>query len=563
MIMVIFKWLINGNKEFSEVKKEIRLFESYIADFYLIEQNLSQWVGLWNHGRLKRLKRSIERVRNHISDEEHIVENEERIRGSISTMTSNPEEQAELFRLHQILHELSQNLERQIRIYKESQVNWEVFRRRVELQGLIDEQRRLIFGSGGEEELLGKLKGKTSRRKAARAVTNSLKSKIRSVQNGLYDVLYPRVKDGMLTPYALERPEALQVEDSISHKMIEGAFVVDQELRPHIRSKVSWEETFQNVHESKITAAVNNYIEENAIRTKQGCIGALAVSYGQYDILAERKNVLLLSAVRERFQISRSEKRVRASVKKLVCTFIFEVPDPRKKLRIGLSPKEYEAYKETVDYLLDEYDLYLEFLDAHRKVWNSFLKWYAENKIKNTQITNIATNMAAFTTSSVVAKKMIGGKELSNEDILMGVLIGLVYALQSPYLYRVIHSAIPVEKFKSRTTKVLGGFGRAIADRVGQLPLQWQHYSLLWLKNSELDLKRFVSGWFEGGIKKGTISWGAYMPFGFAAGFVIHNKVPLKFRYLAAACWNVVFGIAAEIYSNPEIVDRLTNLAGK
>ncbi|MBU0627842.1 MAG: hypothetical protein KKC75_01525 [Nanoarchaeota archaeon] len=548
--MVVLDWIFSERSELSSVKKELRLLARYIGDFSIVSRNTGEWIHLWNYGRLNKLRKSVYAVKKAIYDEEHILEKAEEIRRGISRFEVDESEQQELFELHRILQQLHENLDKQLKLFGECKTNWAVLKKRKELLELMEEQRSLLFGPQGEQQLLTKFRKKASRHDSIRQIKKSILLRLQSIQEGFYDLLYPRVKDGFLTPYALERPKPLLVEDPFSGNFIQGEFVIDQELRPHINDRFSFKEKFDRFmryNKSKIDIAVGKYVAENDIKDKSSAIKALIRSYSEYNILKDRKNALLLSAVRVRYLISVNEASLRSAVRKRVNSFIFEVPDSRKRFRIGLGVGEYQNQKKTVDYLLNEYDLYTDFLEAHKKVWVAFLRWYSDKKINDTLITNITTNMAAFATSNVLFKKMIMGKDLSEGELMTAMLIGLMYALQTPYLYRLIDKAIPIDTYRSQLEKHLKFLGRTTLERFSQLPLQVQHYCFLIFKNSKFDIKGFIEqGWKEGTIK-GAVSWAGYLPVGFGVNYIIQNKVPLKFRYLAAASWNVVFGIAAEI----------------
>ena len=199
--MLVFKWIFGGNNKLKLSKKEIKLFRRYVEEFNFVRGEIQKWGKFWNYGKLDKLRRSVLYVKRFISDEDHIEENEDAIREAIAKITSDPEEQKELFQLHSVLHRLHENIERQQHFFAECKTDSEIVRREHELSVLLAEQADLLFGPGGEQDLLAKMmKGKGSKGKLKREMLD----KTEGILQAFNSLLKPIVRNGKLTPFAKE-----------------------------------------------------------------------------------------------------------------------------------------------------------------------------------------------------------------------------------------------------------------------------------------------------------------------------------------------------------------------
>lgn len=210
--------------------------------------------------------------------------------------------------------------------------------------------------------------------------------------------------------------------------------------------------------------------------------------------------------------------------------------------------------------------------------FRGFLDWYRRANERHPYLTGVATASSVYVVGDTVAQCIMPGKQvdlgLTNIATLVG--ISLYYGWESPLIFRVIDRAFPLEEDapaeEDRSEHLVEGaavmtgqsdeggalrrlarfigrgivrrkqkFIRAAAYRIPIAPF-WtmRHMGVLALIHGST-----ATPW---GIVGGSLAvWATWLPLLFAEEYVVQNKIPLEYRFLAVSAGNLVWQISASL----------------
>lgn len=136
-----------------------------------------------------------------------------------------------------------------------------------------------------------------------------------------------------------------------------------------------------------------------------------------------------------------------------------------------------------------------------------------------------------YSTGDAVAALLLSQFSLPR---LAGMMLvgGSLYALEIPAWFRYI----------DRRTSGMSGLGGSLA-RTG---LALLYFNPLWIARHLLFIQVFSGNWSGIGwglVRTGLLSFSVNVPFALAANYLIQNRMPLKWRFLASAVFSSLMAI--------------------
>lgn len=252
--------------------------------------------------------------------------------------------------------------------------------------------------------------------------------------------------------------------------------------------------------------------------------------------------------LREKFGISREDKKIKKAVYKRGRNSMFQRLDEEEQKRL--------------DQLCEEYDVSEQVERAKKNPFNRFVKWYNEFEKEHKLFANLIVSFTAWTYGDFMTQMATTGSYEFRDLAIIGPL-AVYYGWETPKAFDIIDKKIPISKYKISAKEWLnpkllwrnlkekkGDILRIAAFRLYGIFL-WgpRHFAALELKKDQpLDLALDNLATFDFAKISTAVQIGQ-LPISIPLLHFIQNKIDLQYAFLAYGTYNMIYSSVVSLVS--------------